>query len=104
MRKITRFQKIYLFVVALVIAAQLTYVPHQLYQIRYSDEGVPYYSNSIVKYDYLVTYHLFTVDLKTRRMTESSKIAVDILAMQLAVTLLISGSFYVLVKPRAKEG
>ncbi len=82
-------------IMAIAIAIQLLYVPHRVYDVEFSSQNVPHYTFEYVRYNWITEDYHYTTS--KGKISGTSKIAYDIMATQIFVTLLIGFSIYALL-------
>lgn len=89
------FTSILAILMAMAIAIQLLFVPHRVYEVEFSSQNVPHYTSRCIRYNWVGESYYNTYK---GEIYITSKIAYDIIAMQIAVTLLITLILYILLQ------
>lgn len=97
LKEITKkpFTSILAILMTMAIAIQLLFVPHRVYEVEFSSQNVPHYTSKCIRYNWVGESYYNTYK---GEIYITSKIAYDIIAMQIAVTLLITLILYILLQ------
>lgn len=93
---INTITKVFIIITLIAIIAQLCWVPHRLYTVTVSSQGVPHETFDRIQYSW-ITRSFAVMDWKSRP-EYTSKIAYDIIAIHILITLVISMITYFIIK------
>lgn len=94
---ITMFFAVFI-LVAIII--QLLYVPHRIYEVNFSSQNVPHLTSKYILYNWVGESYY---DTYKGEIYITSKIAFDVIALQITVTLLIALTLYILLYAAIKK-
>lgn len=92
---INRMAKFFIVITIIAIMLQLLWVPHRLYTVTISSQRVPHETFDCIRYNWLTSS--FAVMGYTGKPERTSKVAYDIVAVHIIMTITVSGSLYFLL-------